>query len=315
MKPTILIFSGILCIGCGTPKKSDTASVKPLMDKRIEAITLLGDTLFSVQPTNLGAIEKYEKAKSDFDADPQNIDNIIWYGRRTAYLGRYQDAIEVYTEGIKSHPDNARLYRHRGHRYISTRQYDNAILDFERAAELIIGTPNQIEEDGIPNAQNKPISSLHGNIYYHLALTYYLKNDLENAERVYQKRITTHQNDDNTVSAGHWHYMTLRRLGKKSDAEAIISNIGPELEVIENMHYHNICLFYKGELEEGDLTMTHKNGSINEVFLYGLGNWYLYEKNDKITARKHFNRLIKEGNKASFAYLAAEADLERGLVN
>ena len=278
-------------------------------ERSIEAISVLNDTLFSYPPENTNAFQNYKNAKAEFESDPDDVEKIIWYGRRTAYLGQYKNAIGIYTDGLTKHPDRARLFRHRGHRFISIRQYDKAIEDLERASGLIQGTPNQIEQDGIPNAQNKPISSLHGNIYYHLALAYYLKNDLNNAARVYKKRISTHQNDDNIVSAGHWHYMTLRRLGEEVLADEVLAEIEMDMDVIENMHYHNICLFYKGLIAEEDLHLVDTDGKINEVFLYGLGNWYLYEKNDTVKTKSLFTRLLEEGNKASFAYLAAEADM------
>ena len=141
------------------------------VEETIEAITVLNDTLFSYPPKNTNAFQNYKKAKAEFDSNPDDVDKILWYGRRTAYLGQYKKAIDIYSDGLFKHPESARLLRHRGHRYISTRQYEKAIVDFEKASTLIQGTPNQIEEDGIPNAQNTPISSLHGNIYYHLALS------------------------------------------------------------------------------------------------------------------------------------------------
>ena len=60
----------------------------------------------------------YTEAKEKFETDSKDINNIIWYGRRTAYLGKYTEAIDIYTEGIKTYPDEPRLYRHRGHRCV-----------------------------------------------------------------------------------------------------------------------------------------------------------------------------------------------------
>ena len=42
--------------------------------------------------------------------------------------------VSRYTEGIEKFPQDARFYRHRGHRYISIREFDRAIRDFEHAA-------------------------------------------------------------------------------------------------------------------------------------------------------------------------------------
>ena len=62
-------------------------------------------------------------------------------------------------------------------------------------------------------------------------------------------------------------------------------------------------------ITEEDLRLVDSNGKVNEVFLYGLGNWYLYEKNDTVKAKSLLKSLLDDGSKASFAYLAAEADM------
>ena len=59
-----------------------------------------------------------------------------------------------------------------------------AINDFEKAGQLIQGKENEIEPDGMPNAMNIPISTLHGNIWYHLGLAYYLKHDYKKSFEV-----------------------------------------------------------------------------------------------------------------------------------
>ena len=40
-----------------------------------------------------------EIARNNYTNDPDDLDNIIWYGRRLAYLGKYQEAISIYTTG------------------------------------------------------------------------------------------------------------------------------------------------------------------------------------------------------------------------
>src|SRR5262245_57504040 len=59
-------------------------------------------------------------AREAFKADPSE-DNYIWLGRRLGYLGRIHDAIEVYSEGLVKYPKSAKLYRHRGHRFLTLR--------------------------------------------------------------------------------------------------------------------------------------------------------------------------------------------------
>ena len=74
----------------------------------------------TVEATNT-AIQNYNTAKKKYLENPNDPDALIWYGRRAAYLGQFEEAINTYTEGIRLHPQDARMLRHRGHRYISTR--------------------------------------------------------------------------------------------------------------------------------------------------------------------------------------------------
>ena len=304
-----LTISILLFIFLLTSCKSDVStSVNGGNLKRVEAITMLGDTLYSYSDQDSTLLENFNLAKDEYEQNSDNADAIIWYGRRVGYMGRYREAIEIFAEAIEKHPDDARMYRHRGHRYISIREYDKAIKDLERACELIRGQKNEIEPDGIPNEKGIPISTLHGNVYYHLALAYYLKNDLDNALRVYDLAMASNGNDDNIVSVGHWKYMTLRKMGYHEEAERLVNPINGSMEIIENISYFEMCLFYKGILKEEWFDKKLSGTPKDDVFLYGLANWQLYHHKDTMRAKQYFDRLLIQGNKASFAYLAAEAD-------
>ena len=263
-----------------------------------------------VKPS-LTAEQLLEKAKKEYLNNLEGSEELIWYGRRTAYLGQYEKAIEIYSQGIKEHPKDARMYRHRGHRYISTRKYDLAIADFEKAATLIEGKEDQVEPDGLPNDRNIPLSTLHGNICYHLGLAYYLKDDMENALKAYSNRTVTERYDDNLVSGGYWLYMILSRMGRSEEAKTAIEKVTEGMDIIENTSYYKMCLFFKGLISEEELTPKDPNSSGDNVFLYGLGNWYLFEKKDEQKAKGLYEQLLKTGNKYSFAYLAAESDWNR----
>lgn len=275
------------------------------------------DTFISTSNADktLTAADKYELAKKSYEKNKTDADALIWFGRRAAYLGNYDEAIQTYSKGIDLHPNDARMYRHRGHRYISTRQYDKAIADFEKAVELIKDKKDEVEPDGLPNSRNIPISTLHGNIWYHLGLAYYLKNDMDNALKAYSNRTVTEKYDDNIVSGGHWLYMILSRKGMTDEADAVLEKVDKEMDIIENFSYHQMCLFYKGMISEDALNSEGLTSSGADVFNYGLGNWYLYKKKDTLQAKKYYRELLEKGNKYSFAYLAGESDWERLFKN
>ncbi len=43
-------------------------------------------------------------AKKNYETDSSNADHIIWYGRRLAYLAKYDEAITTFSKGIALHP-------------------------------------------------------------------------------------------------------------------------------------------------------------------------------------------------------------------
>ena len=173
-----------------------------------EATSVFGTELFAppLDPAERAKREaNLAAAQSTFDEDPEDVDAIIWLGRRTAYLGRYQEAIEIYTRGLQLHPDEPRLLRHRGHRYITVRHCPPAIQDLARAAELVRGLPDEVEPDGIPNAQNTPTSTLHSNIWYHLGLARYLLFKYDEAAAAYAECMKVSRNPDMLCATSHWY--------------------------------------------------------------------------------------------------------------
>lgn len=251
------------------------------------------------------------EAQANFDQNPDDLDSIIWLGRRLAYLWRYKDAIAVYTQGIQKYPDEPRLYRHRGHRYITVRQFDKAVEDLSRAADLIKGKPDRIEIDGAPNPRNIPRSTLHSNVWYHLALAHYLEGHFEAARDAWRECMKVSDNDDMLVATTDWLYMTLRRLGEDEAASKILEPIDPEMEILENFSYHRRLLMYKGELEPEDL-LNMEDASALDVATqgYGVGNWYLYN-GEREKAISIYRKILEGDYWAAFGYVAAEADLAR----
>ena len=255
---------------------------------------------------------KLAEARKNAETDP-SADNLIWLGRRIAYVGHYKDAIKVFTEGAEKFPDDARFLRHRGHRFITLRCFDLAIADLNRAAKLIKGKPDQIEPDGLPNARNIPTSTLQSNIWYHLGLAHYLKGDFKSALKAYREAEKVSTNPDMMVATTHWLYMTLRRLGRKKEATNVVAVIKPNLDVIENADYYKLIRLYQGTTSSEKLLkeISGEASALSKASIgYGLGNWFLYN-GQRDEAEKIFRQIILGNQWASFGHIAAEAELSR----
>ena len=284
----------------------------PIAAQTREGTSLLGQPLIRPEPTG-ETRTKLEKdladAQSAYDRNPNDADAIIWLGRRQAYLQRYREAIATFTEGIRKHPNDARLYRHRGHRYITVRELDNAIRDLQKAADLEKGKPDAVEPDGAPNQYNIPIGSTQSNIWYHLALAHYLKHDFEKALPAWLESLKLSNNDDRLVSTSDWLYMTYRRMGKTKEAEDVLKRINKDMRILENHAYHKRLLMYKGEVKPDDvLAFDNPDPIAVATYGYGVANWYLYNgQRDK--AFELFRRILENRNWSAFGYIAAEAEI------
>ncbi|MGD8278389.1 MAG: hypothetical protein PVH00_10205 [Gemmatimonadota bacterium] len=305
-----------LVTACGAPARpaaTRTADAQTLPDGA-EAVSLLGEPLVApeLEPETRARLEAdLAAARAAFDHTPENADSIIWLGRRLAYLGRYREAIATFTEGIRLHPEDARLYRHRGHRHITVRQFDDAIRDLEAAAGLVRGRPDEVEPDGAPNAFGIPTSTLQSNIWYHLALAHYLEGDFERALPAWLECMDVSGNDDMLVATSDWLYMTYRRLGREADAEAVLEPIHAGMRILENDAYHRRLLMYRGEIPPDALLAVDTDDPVQiATYGYGVGNWYLVN-GDTVRAFETFRRILEGPNWAAFGYIAAEAELSR----
>jgi tetratricopeptide (TPR) repeat protein len=312
MSRTALLLAGA-CVAACRP-----APATPLMPAGVpvEAISLQGDSLRrpALDSTTRARMEQQlAEARLAAAERPNHPDAYLWVGRRLAYLGRYNEAIDVFTAGLRRFPSDARFYRHRGHRYITLRRFDEAIGDFRHAVELMHGRPDEVEPDGQPNSRNIPIGSLHSNVWYHLALAHYLKGDWDDAAQAARAGIAVSSNPDRLVSQTHWLYMALRRAGRTGDAAAVLEPIREDFDVIENASYYQLVRMYKGTLSAAvvdSVVSAGIRGSSDASLAYGLANWHLYN-GDTTRALRHFNQIVAAGQWASFGHIAAEADLAR----
>ncbi|GMV05314.1 MAG: hypothetical protein AMXMBFR53_15930 [Gemmatimonadota bacterium] len=295
---------------------SPPETAAPAIPDDAEAVSFLGEPLVAPQlPETVEAerMERFREAEAALEADPEDADALIWMGRRTAYLGQYGTAIDIYSYALELHPDDARLYRHRGHRYVTTRQLDAAIADFRRAVELTRGHPDEVEPDGIPNAAGVPTSTLQFNIWYHLGLAHYLGGDFEAAADAYASCAAVSVHPDSKVATAYWQVNTLKRLGRTAEADAVLAGITPDMAVIESGGYLDLLLLHKGERTPEDLIGPAGSDATLESTTagYGVGAWYLLS-GDTARAEETFRRVLSGKDQwAAFGYLAAEAETAR----
>ncbi len=251
--------------------------------------------------------ENLKKAEAEYAADPKKADNIIWLGRRLGYLHRYHDAIDAFTKGIELYPEDARFYRFRGHRYISVRDFDKAISDLSKGAELIGGKADEVEPSGVGG---RP-STLHFNVWYHLGLAHYLKGEFGKAIEAYLECMKASADEESKVATSDWLYMAYRRGDKTAEAAKVLDPIREGMAIEENTAYYQRLLMYKG-LVKPETVLNPENAEPLQVATqgYGVANWYLYN-GDTERARALFEKIVAVGYWPAFGHIAAEVELQR----
>lgn len=309
MRTQNLVILVIIFTSCSVAQKEPIDT--EVADRQI--ISLLGEPLPKKEmPDSIRQVLESNLAMAEerLEANPDSIDLVIWHGRRTAYLGRYFEAIDIFSRGLEKFPNSHRLLRHRGHRYISTRQLDKATADLDRANELSLNAVNAIEPDGIPNSQNQPLGNDKFNIYYHQGLAYYVKGEFENAIPIYLQCMQVSDNDDLRAASSYWLYMTYHRLGRLEEARELLSNITEDMEIIENDGYRDLLLLYKGDKLLDDVLEQTSNsvGVANPTAMYGIGNYY-FQIGDSEKALEIWQQVLKNKSWDAFGYIAAEGEI------
>ena len=261
------------------------------------------DSTSPVPPDLASARSAYERAPHDRDA-------LIWLGRRIAYTGAYQEAIDLYTLGLQQHPESPYILRHRGHRYLSMRATAPARADLERAWATAKLMHDVVEPDGQPNARGIPTSTLHSNIRYHLALAYYLDGDFALAEPIWAEDARVASNLDQRVAATYWWVLTLANLGRHDEVTRVLAPIDANWDIIENGSYFRLLRWMKGELTVDQLHSADATALEQQTIGNGIGQWHA-ANGRWAEARAAFTAVLSGSPAPSFGVLAAERGLSR----
>lgn len=310
-RPALLAGLALWVASCGTPEARRDAT-PGLAAAPVEAVALDGRALRRpVLPdeTERAHEARLAEARADYAREP-GADQLIWVGRRLGYLGRYRDAIAQFSAGVAAFPRDARFLRHRGHRYLTTRQFALALQDFRAAAALIAGTADQVEPDGLPNARGIPTSTLHTNVYYHLGLTHYLRGENAAALDAWRLCLAASKNPDMEAATRYWLYLVQRRLGLDAEAVATLAAVHADWDILENHAYFGMLLRFRGDAADATPAVADVGQLEDATAAYGLAQW-LRLQGRKAEAEALLTRLLDGPQWAAFGYLAAEADRVR----
>lgn len=253
MMKNVLVL--VLFVGaCAPPDESPPVATPVAAEDtpREQGQTLLGTPLREPDwspETRARLEEDLAIARAQFEVAPQREDSFIWLGRRLGYLTRWEEAIEVFTQGLEVHPESYKLLRFRGRHLARSRQLDLAIADYRRGSELMEGQQDSFEPDGIINARNQFLGTYKSNFHYYLAQTSYAVGDYETTvsgmERSYAEPLLG-ATSDRLVATSYWLYLAHRKLGQDAEARAVVDRVAEGLELVENFTYYNGVLFFKG---------------------------------------------------------------------
>lgn len=273
--------------------------------KEPEVYSPLGKAYFA-RPDSTGVIAK---ADADLAKDGDKADLILAAARARDQFLRFADSIPIYTRGMQLYADDVRFPRYRGHRLISIRRFDAALVDLKAAAEL---APSSFD------------------VSYHLGLAYFLRGDFNHAAREYNRCLAMADkpkpdflrgmptgwrscyalDDDSRVALTDWAYRALRRAGKPAEAKALLDRITENMAVKENTSYHKALLFYKGLRTEEQILGGTLPGNALVTTGYGVAVFHRLEgRNER--ACELLEKIVLDENWSAFGLIGAEADLAR----
>lgn len=287
--------------------------------------SLLGEKLHtrSAETMNLADQDVFERATQEaYDDFVSNMtpDTATWYGRVLSYQGYFREAIDIYDTAIEQYPDNAKLRRHRAHRYFTLRDFDASIKEGLRAAELYENMPLEREKLG-PDYFPSDRDVVQFYLYYHLGQAYFASNQYSEAAHWFSRshEVALGANDPVGITAAvYWEYLSLARAGNFFAAQELLDGYTFTLEdlsenIESNFYYDGIQLF-KGTQEfntffnDKDTGKAFSNASATaSSTAFTMAN-YLLLQGYRTEAKEWFRRAIDVDGWSFFARIQAEAD-------
>src|SRR6185369_11288347 len=222
--------------------------------------------------------------------DPKNVGKIIALGIAQSGARQFREAIATFTKGIEIAPNNDTLYRWRGHRYLSVREFDKAQADLSKALAI---NPNNY------------------GALYHLGIVNFVRGDFNRAVELFTRAQPRAPDAGELAGSTDWLWMSMMRAGKKKEAAAMLARRPDSLKAAPGYAYVTRLKLYRGEITPDQVFTPADTADVQVATLsYGLGNWYLV-RGDTATAKTFFDRAVKSVGWPGFGFIMSEVELKR----
>jgi tetratricopeptide (TPR) repeat protein len=230
------------------------------------------------------------RAQAALAADPKNVQRYIDLGVAQSGARQFREAIATFTKGMAVAPNNALLYRWRGHRYLSVREFDKAESDLTKGLSID--------------------STIYG-ILYHLGIIRFVRGDFVGAAKLFARAQPRAPDAGELTGSTDWLWMSLMRAGHKAEAQAMLDRHPDSLAVDSAYAYARRLKLYRGQTGPDALFTPADTADVQVATLaYGLGNWYLV-RGDTARAKAEFQRSVKSGGWPGFGFIVSEVELRR----
>jgi len=235
-----------------------------------------------------GAVARAQQALA---TNPKDLNLIVALGTAQAGVRDMRGAVVTFTKGLEAHPNNALLYRWRGHRHLSLREFDAALADF--ASGL------------------KTDSTVYG-IWFHLGIVKFVRGDFNGAADAFTRAQPRAPDAGELAGSTDWLWMSLSRAGKHAEAQAMLDRKPDSLKVADPEYaYVKRLRMYRGQVKPEALITTTDTADVQQATLnFGLGNYYIV-KGDTAHAKQAFERAVRSGGWPGFGFIVSEAELKR----
>ncbi|MDB4877947.1 MAG: hypothetical protein JWM41_4393 [Gemmatimonadetes bacterium] len=228
------------------------------------------------------------RAKRELATDPRNVQKFIQLGVAYAGARQMREAVDNFTRALEVAPNDPMLYRWRGHRNLSVRNFDAAMADLTRGYGL---------------------DSTNYGMLYHLGVLRFVRGDFNGAADAFRRAQPRAPDAGELAGSTDWLWMSLQRAGRGAEAVAMLARHPDSLPT--TVAYAKRLKLYRGEIGPEALFTPSDTGDVDVATLsFGLGNWYLV-RGDTARARQQFQRSVKSGGWPAFGFIASEVELAR----